>query len=543
MTDPTPKNAPDKLKNELVLGGYGIDLLLSEINVSLFLDLIDGTRDYDSYMSLADDLDWCYSNSNPVLGDCELTFTAGDETDKVILIHNDNTRIETSKRIITEPGKLYLLTTCNSKESRWHWIEGVVGFDKSKLIVDVEEVYLGNSDTEPWLFVESVLYGDLRSESIDASESMNYSFDLIGDNGLLYSLDEYDNSNVAVFATENLTRLIEASSTSANTELTQGALFRRGQIFLSMNEWEKAILDFEEVNFESSDFNRSRLLLARALISAEEGAKALPILTGLIDGLSPEVTDIGFIGKVYQERALANQNLRKNGDAISDYKKAIRSFEALDNHDIDLANCRFSLALLTERFTDKTATELFCKSISKVPIRIKELEPFRIKRLLLSGKISYSALVAIAGDILINERLEYFDENDVNQKSTIEASPQQWSVDNLRSIYLNADYEVTEGSELGFSIIRDGCRFAVRLLPYGDVIFSILWGCSTELSHDQLVEHAQQINRKTPYIRASVVESGIYIDYYFAAQPTFSAEALLSATEIFLVAAMKAPIP
>ena len=149
----------------------------------------------------------------------------------------------------------------------------------------------------------------------------------------------------------------------------------------------------------------------------------------------------------------------------------------------------------------------------------------------------------MAGDLLINEQLEYLDRNNVDQGSEIEISPEQWSVDNLKSIYLEAGYEVTQGSEWGFNIIHEGCKFVVRLLSTGDVIFSVLWGCSTELAYDQLVDHAQQINRKSPYIRASVVEDDIYIDYYFAANPVFNAEALLRATALFLVGAMKAPIP
>ena len=67
------------------------------------------------------------------------------------------------------------------------------------------------------------------------------------------------------------------------------------------------------------------------------------MLTGLVDGLSSEVTDTEFIAKVYAERASVNQILRKNGDAISDYKRAIGCLETLDTHDVELLTVAFPL--------------------------------------------------------------------------------------------------------------------------------------------------------------------------------------------------------
>lgn len=395
---------------DLIAGGHGIDVVLSEINADLFLDIIDGTYNYNEYPFLSESLNWIYSNSNPLVGDCKIGIvnTGNGEVIQEFYAAENDPRIKRVKRALTLPGTLYLLVTCNAREACWHWLKDIVAFDENMLCIETEEVYLGDQDKEPWHFVQSIRYGsDHWSESNDASKTWDYSFDLIDEAGALYSLDKYGHDDRTRMAIANLAKLIESKSNTS--ELTQGALFRRSRLYLELGDTERAIADLEVLGRQLPEFSLSRLMLAKAYNQVGESKKALAVLSGLIDEQSTAPAESSLIGQAYGERAATNIRLNKNGDAIADSKKAIEIMRDMKGYEAEIASYQFNLALLTERFTDNVATELFCTSISQVPARLKELEPFRIRRLLLSGGISYKSLVSIAGDLLVGEDLEYIE--------------------------------------------------------------------------------------------------------------------------------------
>jgi len=418
---------------DLIAGGHGIDVVLSEIKADLFLDMIDGTHNYNEYQFLSESLNRTYSNSNPQLGDCKIAIVNtenGEVVHEFYAVEND-LRIKRVKKTIALPGTLYLLVTCNAREECWHWIKDIDDFDERMLFIETEEVCLSDQDKEPWHFVESIRYGpDHWSESNDASKTWDYSFDLIDEAGALYSLDKYGDDDHTRMATDNLTKLIDSKRNTL--QLTQGALFRRSRLYLESGDLERAITDLEALGRQLPEYNLSRLILAKACNQVGECNKALSILSGLIDEQSTTHAEPSLIGQAYAERAATNIKLKKNSDAIADSKMALEIMQDMNGYETEIGNCQFNLALLTERFTDKVATELFCTSISQVPARLKELEPFRIKRLLLSGRISYKSLVSIAGDLLVGEDLEYIE--NVSSKEVAGESDYWLSPVNLSSL-------------------------------------------------------------------------------------------------------------
>jgi len=444
------QGGPDKQigRVELIAGGYGIDVVLSEINAELFLDIIDGTCNYNEYLSLSEGLNWTYSNSNPLEGDCkiEIVNTENGQVIQEFYVEENDPRINRTKKTIALPGTLYLLVTCNSREECWHRLRDIVAFDENMLCIEIEEVQLSDQDKEPWHFVQSIRYGaDHWSESNDASKTWDYSFDLIDEAGALYSLDKYGHDDRTRMAIDNLAKLIDSKSNTL--ELTQGALFRRARLYLELGDPERAIADLDVLGRQLPEFSLSRLMLAKACNMVGESKKALAVLSGLIDEQLTTPADPSLIGQAYGERAATNISLNKNADAIADSKKAIEIMQEMKGYETELASYQFNLALLTERFTDNVATELFCTSITQVPARLKELEPFRIRRLLLSGRISYKSLISIVGDLLVGENLDYIE--NASSKEMLGESDHWLSPVNLSS--LRSLYGEIEASKCWFN--------------------------------------------------------------------------------------------
>ena len=413
---------------ELTLGGEGIDITISEISSDLFLDLLSNSHNHDpgfmEWKLVEDQLlaSRIYSNSNPLNGyyciECD-----GKEIPGLGEVQTD-----LSTKVVCKTGSFYLVSVADSQEENWHFLNVETELSASLFRIAQEDIRLSPRSDISFSFIERILYADEVFNSRDASSVWPASYLVVDCLGHIYSLarestysEGWEKSSLTLKAISNLSLFIDRAEHS--TSLLGSALFLRGRLYWQQGQIEHAIADLGKVDADSNYYIDSRILLAETCIARSEHASALARLDPFVGAEDISVFPPEKLARIFQLRGVSNTALSKPALAISNFKEAVRLFTSALEFEIELADCKFELALLTEKYTGRDATSVFCESLSTNPGNITKLEEDRIKRILLSGKLSYSALVELAAKAVLSEGIGH---QEVSSKLLMEESSESW---------------------------------------------------------------------------------------------------------------------